>query len=104
MKRTAYWRGRPWTIRPATKQEQKTFLDGKDGMVLLSEGTILYNPMSHRDNQVQAVLHEAGHVMFPEWEAEPDASSKSELGVFERDMKGFLESFGVDLSVLVEDP
>ena len=100
---TVYWRGREWTIRPATQSELDVFMDDKAGMVVESQSLILYNPESPKDIRLQAIIHEAGHIMFPEWSAEPHEKSKSELGVFERDMKAFLDACGVDLSSLLGD-
>jgi hypothetical protein len=99
----AYWRGRWWTIRPATKDEVKRSLDEKTGVLFSTAGEIIYHPDIPDDLKIQAIIHEAGHEMFPEWEKEPDNTSKSELGVFERDMTAFLVAFGVDLSPLIKD-
>ena len=95
------WRGRNWWIRPATALEQETIMDGKYGALYEDRGIILYHPGATVDMQLQAVLHEVAHVMFPEWSAEPHEESKSELGVFERDMKAFLEAVGIDLRPLL---
>lgn len=100
--KTGYWRGREWTIREATKLELETIAQGTYGVMFEDAGLILYHPEATEDMKIQAILHEAGHAMFPEWEAEPNKNSKSELGVFERDVKSFLEEFGVDLGPLLE--
>jgi hypothetical protein len=99
----AYWRGRTWTIRPATRQEIKTVLDEKSGTLFTTAGEIIYHPDVADELKIQAIIHEAGHEMFPEWDAEPHEKSKSELGILERDMVGLLTAFGVDLTPLIKD-
>jgi len=96
------WRGREWTIRPATQEERDLHMEDTDGVLFESRSIIIYNPDAPEDVQLQAVLHECGHVMFPEWKTEPHQTSKSELGVFERDMKALLDACDVDLSGLLK--
>lgn len=102
MKR-GYWRGREWTVRYATPEERESVASGASGVLFENAGLILYDPTVSEDLQIQAIIHEIGHVMFPEWSVEPHNNSKSELGIFERDLKSFLEEFGVDLSPLLEE-
>jgi hypothetical protein len=100
---TFEWRGRAWTLRPATELERETLNKGASGMLFEQQATIIFDDTLPEDLQIQTILHEAGHAMFPEWDNEPSDTSKSELGVFERDMKAFLEALGVDLSPLLEE-
>lgn len=97
------WRGRFWTIRPATESERELHMRDKSGQVFEQRATIIYDDTVDEDLQIMTILHELGHVMFPEWEAEPVDTSKSELGVLERDLKAILEECGVDLTPLVRD-
>ena len=62
---------------------------------------ILYRDTTNKDKSICAVLHEVGHELFPEWNAEPNDTSLSELGIFERDMKAFCDAVGVDLAPLL---
>jgi hypothetical protein len=101
----AYWRGRTWTIRAVKAGEwADKLLGGGDKVAALhsGQGLIIYRAEVDRDLAIMAVLHEAGHELFPEWETEPSDRAASEIGVFERDVKAFLEAFGVDLSPLVK--
>ena len=97
-----YWRGREWIIRAATPEERETISSGASGVLFENAGLILYDSTMPEDLQIQAIIHEVGHVMFPEWITEPNSNSKSELGILERDLKSFLEEFGVDLLPLIE--
>ena len=92
-----------WTVREANQTELETFLEGKNAILYPGSATIVYDPNGSDDLKLASILHEIGHEMFPEWAAEPHEKSKSELGVFERDCKAFLEAFGVDLSPLLKD-
>lgn len=95
------WRGQTWTIRPATESERATWTAGREGVIMSSRALIIYDNTSSTDMQIMTLLHEAAHEMFPEWEAEPSNESRSELGVFERDLKAFLEAMGVDLTPML---
>lgn len=65
---------------------------------------IYYRGDLSEDAAIMAILHEMGHELFPEWKSEPSNTSKSEVGVFERDLKAGLEACGVDLTpMLVKD-
>jgi hypothetical protein len=97
------WRGREWTIRVATQDEAKTFLDEKYAELFGNTALIVYHPDASDDSKIMAILHEIAHEMFPEWNAEPHEKSKSELGIFERDLKAFLDACGIDLSPLLEE-
>ena len=97
------WRGREWEIRPATPTEIELHMENKNGAVFEDAGVIVFNPRAPQDLQIMSVLHEIGHVMYPEWSDEPHEKSKSELGIFERDLKAFLEAAGVDLSWLIRE-
>lgn len=98
----AYWRGRTWVIRRLDDEEYADLmLAGKDGNGIIhqSQGLIMYRGSLNNDEAITTILHEMAHEMFPEW-SEPEQAS-SELGVFQRDLKGGLESFGVDLTPLL---
>lgn len=101
--RTFQWRGREWTLRPATEIERETFQRGAYGALYENLATIIWDDTVPEDLQIQTILHEIGHVLYPEWEAEPNEASKSELGILERDLKAVLEELSVDLSPLIED-
>ena len=100
----AYWRGRLWTIQAIPAGDEADRIIGTDKMAALysNEALIVYRAELSQDAAIMAILHEHGHEMFPEWETEPHKESTSEVGVYERDGKGFLEAFGVDLSPLVK--
>jgi hypothetical protein len=72
-----------------------------NGTIMPDKGLIMYRGDMDDDLVIMTILHEIGHEMFPEWETEPNQSSTSELGIFERDLKAFLEAAGVDLSPLL---
>ncbi len=100
-----YWRGRTWTIR-ALKAGDTTdqLLGGSNNQASLfpEHALIVYRDSMNDDLKIQSVLHEAGHAMFPEWSAEPHETALSEVGIFERDLKAFLEAAGVDLTPLIK--
>jgi hypothetical protein len=96
------WRGRQWTIRKLTDPDYaQLVLDGNNGQMMSDQALIMYRGELPDDLAIMTILHEAGHELFPEWDIEPSRSAASELGVFERDLKGFLEAAGVDLSPLL---
>lgn len=95
------WRGREWTVRAATASELDVFMDDKAGLLVDNQSLVLFNSEMPKDVQIQAVLHEVGHIMFPEWVAEPHEKSKSEVGIFERDMAAFLTACGINLRPLI---
>lgn len=97
------WRGREWEIRPATADERDTALDGYYGKCFTSAGIIIFDDTVSQDQQIMTVLHELAHVMFPEWNDEPVNTSKSEIGIFERDLKSIFDEVGIDLSPLVQE-
>lgn len=99
------WRGRQWRIRKIVDPEYaQLVLDSNSGQLLSDQAMILYRGDLADDMAIMTILHEAGHELFPEWELEPSRSSCSELGIFERDLKAFLEMNEIDLSpLLVED-
>jgi len=98
----AYWRGRTWTIAALKPGDFKRVVgNNADAGLDRDHAWIVYPQTQNADLALQSVLHEVFHEMFPEWEAEPADGSKSELGVGERDMKAFLEAFGVDLTPLL---
>jgi len=100
---TIRWRSRDWVVRPASESERHLWTEGKFGQVFDAQGVIVYDDTVSEDMQVMTILHEMAHVMFPEWEAEPSETSRSELGVFERDLKEFLEQMGVDLTAMITE-
>jgi len=106
MEHVAYWRGRRWTIRAVKDDDEADIAIGANAMAVIhsNQALILYRASLPIDTAIMAVLHEAAHEMFPEWEREPNETSHSEIGTVERDMKGFLEAFGVDLSPLLPKP
>ena len=106
MEHSAYWRGREWTIRAVEDDEDCDVMIGVDKMAVIHSGQalILYRASLSEDAAIMSVLHEAAHEMYPQWEKEPVESSTSEVGVFERDVKAFLEAFNVDLSPLLPQP
>ena len=77
---------------------------GKDAVLLSSQALILCRASMSNDNAIMAILHEVGHELYPQWEKEPGDTSRSEMGIFERDVKAFLEAFAVDLSPLLPQP
>ena len=97
-----YWRGRHWIIRPARVDEVETVLDDKFAAIYGNRSLVIYDNTVPPDLQIMAILHEIAHELYPEWSAEPNEKSKSELGIFERDVKAFLEACGVDLTPLLE--
>ena len=99
---TAFWRGRMWRICKLSDEEADVIMPEKCGALSVDSGVILIRESLEAETAIMTVLHEAGHAMYPEWDIEPTDQSKSELGVFERDLKAFLEAFGVDLSPLVQ--
>ena len=102
-KKTIYWRGRYWEIVRVDDPDDADELIGEDDLATMKTGRarILYRGSMSPDSAISAILHEAGHEMFPEWKVEPGSKSTSELGVFERDMKAFLEACGIDLRPLL---
>jgi len=102
----AYWRGRTWTIAVLKKREFNSVVGPEynaDALIDSDGAVIVYPRTISNDLALVAILHEAFHEMFPEWKSEPCDESKSELGVGERDMKAFLEAFGVDLMPLLPE-
>ena len=71
------------------------------GKLMGDKAIIMYRGDLDEDTAVMTILHELGHELYPEWETEPNQSSTAELGVFERDLKTFLEAAGVDLTELL---
>ena len=85
------WRGRPWTIRKVLGHDTDILgLTMVNGTLQSDKGLIVYRGDIDDDLAIMTILHEIGHEMYPEWETEPNRSSLSELGIFERDLKEFL--------------
>ena len=106
MEHSAYWRGREWTIRAVEDDDEADVTIGADKVAVIhpNQALILYRASLSEDAAIMAILHEIGHELFPQWEVEPDITSNSEIGTFERGVKGALEAFDVDLSPLLPQP
>lgn len=101
--RKFYWRGRTWRLHKVIDKDYGDVkLDGSMGRIFSDKALIVYSGDIDPDLAIMTILHEAGHEMFPEWSVEPSDKSSSEIGVYERDCKSFLEALGVDLSPLIE--
>jgi hypothetical protein len=100
---SAYWRGQKWTIARIDDETQADKMIGKRTLaeIFPDKALVVYRGCLTDEAAIMAILHEAGHEMFPEWESESQKESTAEVGVFERDVKSFLEAFGVDLSPLL---
>lgn len=97
-----YWRGQNWTIRKVlTPDDEVLSMKSVVGKLLGDKAIVMYRGDLDDDMAIMTILHELGHELFPEWETEPHQSSTSELGIFERDIKTFLEGAGVDLTKLL---
>jgi len=97
-----YWRGRTWQIiRVDDIDLIETMLSGKMAQITTASSLILYRGDIPKDMAILCIFHEIGHELYPEWTVEPDKTSKSELGVFERDIKSLMDASGVDLSPLL---
>lgn len=96
------WRGQEWTLRPLCEDDADIAV-GTTGVAKIQSlsGTICYRGSLSRDQAIMAILHEVGHELFPEWSKEPGESSKSEIGIFERDLKAFGDAVGIDWSPLL---
>ena len=97
------WRGRIWTILRLTDEEAPRYIGNENVATIQSDYAMVFiKASSPKQLQLQAIFHEFGHELFPEWKVEPSESSASELGIFERDVPALLKALGVDLAPLVD--
>lgn len=99
-----YWRGQEWTLARMDDEAEADKVLGKRTLacIMRDSAFVGYRGSMPKESAIMAILHEAGHEMFPEWKSEPTFTSSAEVGIFERDVKTLLESMGVDLSPMVK--
>jgi hypothetical protein len=95
MYKKGYWRGGNWVIRTPQSARDREMIDGNTGYLDSDRRTILVDGDIDKEGMVCSVIHEVLHEVFPR-------ATEEAVRAGERDIKHFLEIFGVDLSPLVK--